>query len=62
MIGFVLLHLFLYSFTDYVSARVQNPDFIIDRLTVQLFLKHFCFSDYILIVVLCVFSFTFFPM
>jgi len=60
MVGFILLHFFLCSVTDYVSARVPNPDCIIGLLTVQLFLKHFCFSACILIVVFCIFSFTFF--
>jgi len=56
----LLLHFFLYSVTDYVTARVPNPDYIIDLLTVQLFLKHFCFYACIVIVVFCIFSFTFF--
>jgi hypothetical protein len=47
--------IFLYSVTDYVTARVSNPDYITDLLTVQLFLKHFCFSACILIVVFCIF-------
>jgi hypothetical protein len=44
-----------------LSGPVPNPDLIVNIfIFVQLFVKHFCLSACILIVVFCIFSFSFF--